>query len=114
MPPPAKRRKLSHKQIIRLLEGLVPTVGENHFEKFFSENYRPEVGEGKLKNHNLQIRDNIVLLNFQVRYLQDSHCQKLNNQKSRMKILQIMRVNQIMTLQKKMTKIWKKTTLMAI
>lgn len=48
MPPPVKKRKLTHKQIIKLLESIVPTVQENHFEKFFSENYQAEEGEGKL------------------------------------------------------------------
>lgn len=50
MPPPQKKRKLPHKQIIKLLEGLVPSVKEIQFEKFFSENYEPEYGESQLQN----------------------------------------------------------------
>lgn len=47
MPPPTKKRRLTHKHIIKLLESVVPTVQENQFEKFFSENYQPGEGEGK-------------------------------------------------------------------
>lgn len=53
MPPPPKKKKLSnnlsHKQIIKLLESVVPAVKESKFEKFFGQNYQPQAGEGKLR-----------------------------------------------------------------
>nr|XP_023023262.1 uncharacterized protein LOC111511484 [Leptinotarsa decemlineata] len=46
-PSPPKRRKLSSKQVEKLFNSLIvaPAVKEMKFEKFFSQNYQPQLGE---------------------------------------------------------------------
>ncbi|XP_072393138.1 uncharacterized protein [Diabrotica undecimpunctata] len=48
-PPPAKRRKLTHKQIEKLLTSKIKPVKEMKFEKFFSQNYHPGFDEGDIQ-----------------------------------------------------------------
>uniref|UniRef100_A0A6P7FK14 Uncharacterized protein LOC114330236 n=1 Tax=Diabrotica virgifera virgifera TaxID=50390 RepID=A0A6P7FK14_DIAVI len=48
-PPPAKRRKLTQKQIEKLLTSKVKPVKELKFEKFFSHNYQPGYDEGEIQ-----------------------------------------------------------------
>lgn len=59
MPPPPKQRKLTHKQMVKLLKGLVAPVEANSFEKFFSENYQRDEGEGYFNGHTLKIKMSI-------------------------------------------------------
>ncbi|CAH1173719.1 unnamed protein product [Phaedon cochleariae] len=50
-PSPSKRRKMSQKQLEKLVDKMVvlPTVKENKFEHFFSKNYQPQLGEGEIE-----------------------------------------------------------------
>ncbi|KAJ8956959.1 hypothetical protein NQ317_008520, partial [Molorchus minor] len=45
---PPKRRKLSAKQVAKLLKSRIKPVKEKKFEKFFSLNYEPQLGEGEI------------------------------------------------------------------
>ncbi|XP_056643998.1 uncharacterized protein LOC130449905 isoform X1 [Diorhabda sublineata] len=53
-PPPLKKRKLSQKQIQNLAKSKISPVKEMKFEKFFSLNYQPQMGEGEIQEINYE------------------------------------------------------------